>query len=75
MEKERGGQAAGESGSGDGVGAKDELRARDRRERAGESSSGGATGSAGSWAEGAEVFFEFRPFKLRVPGFCFSREN
>ncbi|XP_031405698.1 uncharacterized protein LOC116214433 [Punica granatum] len=54
MEKERGGQAAGESGSGDGVGAKDELRARDRRERAGESSSGGATGSAGSWAEGAE---------------------
>ncbi|PKI57540.1 hypothetical protein CRG98_022011 [Punica granatum] len=54
MEMERGGRAAGESGSGDGVGARDEPRARDGRERAGESSSGGATGSAGSWAEGAE---------------------
>ncbi|PKI65257.1 hypothetical protein CRG98_014406 [Punica granatum] len=69
MEKERGGRAAGESGSGDGVGARDEPRARDGRERAGESSGGGATGSAGSWAEGAEGFFEFRPFKLRAPGY------
>ncbi|PKI39735.1 hypothetical protein CRG98_039874, partial [Punica granatum] len=34
MEKERGGRAAEESGSGDGVGAKDEPRARDGRERA-----------------------------------------